>query len=566
MNDSRKDLGTPEPGPSFDILELVLFGIGRFRYWIVLTTVIGLAVGVFMSLIEPNIYSSNGKFLVRFGEREKRAPEQAIRTGGGQLPGMVAELHLLLSQELYESVAKKVGPDKILKPFDPTEFDNESTPKLTRWQHQFQDWWFNRNRKPSELESEPTEPVDVATLDPKEAEELAEREQLKLERAATQLRGRIQIVSDRFAPVLVVKGMAYSAELAQEIVAATMEAARERHAAVYADQVDTEFIEKQLTQYQELSQEAEDEYMRHRDDCGFYDIESERGIILAGIQNLKGDLEGLDFRVEQIDRELEQIESLLETTPQTVLEVKPAVEQPNPDYTILRSDLKRLQGELRAKEVRFRDGAEALEDWREKLGEEIARVEAELEQTPPLILGTEKEMDRLNPVYQKLLEQQRALQNEQELIPWKRETKTEQLEEKNRQLFRLLACEPVHRELRGSIATAAARRQQFQLARSKTETFQMLDQDPDMSNLVTVQTAAFDPRKVRPKRGKTVLTGLMGGLAAGLAFGFLRQLLDSKLRFPKSIERQLGVKVLGVLPEQPKWRRLGRRVRRRAAG
>jgi capsular polysaccharide biosynthesis protein len=40
----------------------------------------------------------------------------------------------------------------------------------------------------------------------------------------------------------------------------------------------------------------------------------------------------------------------------------------------------------------------------------------------------------------------------------------------------------------------------------------------------------------------------------------LRQFLDPRLRYPQLIEKQLGVRVLGVLPEEPRWRRLGRKL------
>ena len=56
--------------------------------------------------------------------------------------------------------------------------------------------------------------------------------------------------------------------------------------------------------------------------------------------------------------------------------------------------------------------------------------------------------------------------------------------------------------------------------------------------------------------------GIGGGIGAGLALALLRQLLDSKVRFPRSVERSLGVRVLGVIPELPRWRRMGRRLHR----
>ena len=79
------------------------------------------------------------------------------------------------------------------------------------------------------------------------------------------------------------------------------------------------------------------------------------------------------------------------------------------------------------------------------------------------------------------------------------------------------------------------------------------------------EKAAKEARKVGPQRTKFVIQGLGAGAAAGLAFCILRQLLDRKLRYPPSVERVLGLKVLGVIPETRAWRRAGRKVKRRVA-
>ena len=44
----------------------------------------------------------------------------------------------------------------------------------------------------------------------------------------------------------------------------------------------------------------------------------------------------------------------------------------------------------------------------------------------------------------------------------------------------------------------------------------------------------------------------------------LRQLLDRRLRYPKAVERQLGVRLLGVVPEVKSLRSLGKLAKRQA--
>ena len=59
--------------------------------------------------------------------------------------------------------------------------------------------------------------------------------------------------------------------------------------------------------------------------------------------------------------------------------------------------------------------------------------------------------------------------------------------------------------------------------------------------------------------------GLFGGLALGFALAIARQILDSRLRYPKAVEAALGIRVLGTVPEEGRWRRRGRRLYRAMA-
>ena len=90
----------------------------------------------------------------------------------------------------------------------------------------------------------------------------------------------------------------------------------------------------------------------------------------------------------------------------------------------------------------------------------------------------------------------------------------------------------------------------------------LIDRDNQMSNLVIVQRATLPLQAQGPRRGTLVALGLAAGLAAGLAFAVLRQILDTRLRYPDNLEQLLGVQILGVVPEEPTWRKLGDRIRR----
>jgi hypothetical protein len=62
--------------------------------------------------------------------------------------------------------------------------------------------------------------------------------------------------------------------------------------------------------------------------------------------------------------------------------------------------------------------------------------------------------------------------------------------------------------------------------------------------------------KFGPSRLKPLVAGLAAGMFLGLALAVLRQLLDRRLRYPETLEKSLGVRVLGVVPEVRRLRGL----------
>jgi hypothetical protein len=90
------------------------------------------------------------------------------------------------------------------------------------------------------------------------------------------------------------------------------------------------------------------------------------------------------------------------------------------------------------------------------------------------------------------------------------------------------------------------------------------DRDESTLNLTTVHEATLPLVKDGPDRLKGMLIALVLGVFAGCGFAVLRQMLDRRVRYRSSVERMLGVPVLGVVPEEPRWKRIGTRARRLA--
>jgi capsular exopolysaccharide synthesis family protein len=72
------------------------------------------------------------------------------------------------------------------------------------------------------------------------------------------------------------------------------------------------------------------------------------------------------------------------------------------------------------------------------------------------------------------------------------------------------------------------------------------------SNVFVVDAAhpPFDP--TWPRTGRNLAMGLLCGLLGGVGLAFLSEYLDHRLRGPDEVERLLGLRSLGVVPESPK--------------
>src|SRR5690606_25143700 len=69
-------------------------------------------------------------------------------------------------------------------------------------------------------------------------------------------------------------------------------------------------------------------------------------------------------------------------------------------------------------------------------------------------------------------------------------------------------------------------------------------------NNISVVDAPLVPKKpIRPRVGRSVALGWIGGLALGLGTVLARELFDRRIKVPQDIESELGQTCLGLLPK-----------------
>ncbi len=554
---------------SFDIFELVIYGLGRYRWWILPCAVIGLAVGLVMSLIKPNMFSSAGQIFVKFGMRESISPEFSLQGGGSSgsrgigLLTLQDELQILKSQELFENIARAVGPDRLLERFEPTRYDTPETPLWKRKLHEFQDWYFNRGRPRMALlaagDAASADAGDAASTDAGDAASDA-----KLE-AATKI-AALSVSFKTAGSILTISARAKTPEVARDLVAAALNAVRERHRDVFAAQFKETFVDEQLEAATEEEKQAVTEYYQHRKDCGFFEIQTQKTQLISELTDIDKKFEETSMRLKEIEAERKSTEELIQTLPEKVEQPIEEQFQPNPVVERFTNEILNLKMNIAKLPVLFIEGSEQYLKTKEALETEIRLREEELAEQPALIVVKEAtSIEVINPELRLAANKLRELDLEQEKILLNQERATERRDLVMKKLDALLLCEPIHHDLQGEIGKFMSRVGAFRSTRDKAEAMALVDQDLDMSNLRVIEPASFNRQKATPRRAKTVLTGLVGGIAAWGAFALLRQLLDSKVRFPKNIERTLGVKVLGVIPEDRHWKRLGKRLQAKLA-
>lgn len=104
------------------------------------------------------------------------------------------------------------------------------------------------------------------------------------------------------------------------------------------------------------------------------------------------------------------------------------------------------------------------------------------------------------------------------------------------------------------------------LAQEFVEDRQRWNQEQDKRDRIEVKIVddVRDAPQVRPKPLlNAIAAGLLGALVGGLVVFFLEWLEADILRSPESVERVLGVPVLGAIPSQPSERERQRQVARR---
>ncbi len=542
--------------------EVLLHAVARFPMTIVLCVATGAFSALAYGLVQPNQYMSVGLLLLRLGAREQQTPESVVNEDAVARGPSVAtgdELLILRNPELHERVVDEIGPQRILGPYDPSAADGPNTPWRTRWMHGLQGFMAGMTQPEIMQEGAPTELMRKAAVE--------------------RLADGVSINAQRHASTLVVSYKAHSAELAQEIASVYMRVCQERHREVYGASNELSFINERLSEEEAVKAAAESALQEQRDKDGVYDLRVLQEALAEEIQTLDAEIEQDTILMRSLGGQLEVIDQqLARTTPEPDEQTDGTVplDSGSPAmlgsrYEWLLAQHRDVNSELAEAEKTFLKGSPLYESENKRLRGRLETIQAEIEQIEERLASLDSPLTprsgggQPNAVYDGLILQRVEIRRQQEGLKAGTEARAKLLESRKERLSELVSKESLYGELQEAIAAATESTARLRKARAHQRTLEAIDSDESMTNLIVTQEATLPTEKEGPDRAKFLALGTFAGIFMGLALAIARQVMDSRLRYPKCIEDGLGIRVLGVVPEESRWRRHGSRLRRPAA-
>ncbi|HEB51907.1 MAG TPA: hypothetical protein ENI87_01500 [bacterium] len=487
----------------------------RARYLVFGTTLFGVLVGMFLAITTPNSYVSTGKFLFTSTGAESTllAPTQAAETSQETIE--TGASYILDSDDLLMKVVDRLGPERILQPYQP----RGGVGAVKDLFHSVQRDW---------------NAIDPSKMTPEEA--------LK------RLQKTVHVERPRFTPVLIATCQANDPELAQEILSTFMDAAIEWHIEKYDDQKaydEAERAHNETVAAHEAAQNAMRTFLERKAMVTQFDqqlkavetYELEAAARLKAIQD--------ELKVKQ--KELESYNALLndpERMPRTRMRKVPR----SASSEVLRELNSQLAAAL-LKQVevqRVYSDPNAME--RRSADQRVRDLEAAIEKQRTADGGTEfvEEVSE-NPQYVSLLEARNALEFELVGLGVRLEQAKELHEEQAKELQRLLALEPEYERLRAEVVRTENEKE------TAASLWEMAQKKRALglgkySTLKSFQEASLPLEKEGPNRGKLLLGGFFVGLFLGLGLVVVRTLPDRVVRTRNDLEGLDDLAVIGVMP------------------
>ncbi|MCA8974971.1 MAG: hypothetical protein KDC98_09630 [Planctomycetes bacterium] len=504
----------------------------RARYLVFATTLFGILVGTFMAITTANSYVSTGKFRFTASGAEVTGIDPTRTSENSQESIGSGATYILSTDGLLRRVVDRVGPERILAPYQP-EGDDASAAKAFFYRIQ-RDWNATRT------------------------------EDLTAEEALKRLRRTISIERPRFTDLLVATCTANDPRLAQEILAAYLDEAKKWHIEKYedkaaylaAEQAATEALStrdvasQRLREFLERHQLSDFEAEKKR-------LQSEETEAATRVVKLKDDL---DIQRRTFDEWTRRLEGENAIPPRIKEKQKLDITtEALKGFSDQLGELEMARSVLVSK-MRDPNSPEIIEKDRliAACKESMRRLSREA------ISAEEVEIEVDNPEYLTAKEKRTEASLEVTVLETRQSYAAEIDRAAKQKLKEMLDLEPEYRRLSSALSHAEDSLKAADATWLSAQQKRALGQG-NFSSLKDVEEASLPLEKEAPNRSKLILGATLVGLFLGLGLVLLLALPDRVVRTREDLEDLEGLAVIGVMPRLDQ-RNLKRHAFRRRRG
>jgi uncharacterized protein involved in exopolysaccharide biosynthesis len=327
------------------VARLALRALWHSRYHVAVLCALGLLFGLYQGLSRPNIYLSQAKMLLRFGEREQITGESLLGASVQResSPTIEDEIHMLYDEEVFLRVVNHIGPHRLLEVEDPRNGDGPSTPIWVKAAHAIQAVLMSAGSSTGDLSRFKTEQLAVLATDA--------------------LMKDTQIVAESNSNVITLRTVSTSPGKAQYIAGLLLEAFIDRHRDQFS-------LDRYLPAYRKKHDDAKVEFdaarealAAHQTETGFLDITTQKELLLTSIGEANQTIATTKSSVQGLERERDLTAAALAENRESLTSAK---------YAELRDRLQTLAIEIPTGQVAIDSQIAELERQRA----ELLRLEA----------------------------------------------------------------------------------------------------------------------------------------------------------------------------------------------
>jgi uncharacterized protein involved in exopolysaccharide biosynthesis len=505
-------------------LYIILF---RHKWKIVLfflAVVVTVTVGTFLL---PEIFQSEARIMVRVGRESvtldpTATTGQVITVGQSRENEVKSELEILKSQELVEKVVDVFGPAAFLEP------EAEAAPAS------------NGSNGGESAFKQAVEKLratfkEVAALLPNlSLNPLSDRD-----RAIITVTKGLEIEALKNSDVIAVSFEARGRKLPREALAKLIALYLDKHITVRRTAGSYEFFDRQTRQVETGLGKAEEVVRELKNRTGIASLDDQRKVLLKRIGDLEQDSEATESALAASLARIDTMERTLSALPPTLV-TQETSGNPNQGADLMRARLYELQLKEQDLLSKFTETSKPVVEVRRQ----IAEAQALLGREEPTRVQTTRGLNDAHKQVEVALLTERA--NATSLRAKAREQRRQlagargELKAINDSETRLTH---VQREM--GIQEANYRKYTEKLEQAR------IDQALEMgkiSNISVVQQATTPVKPVRPKKLLNLVLGVFLGLFGGIGLAFFTEYMTQGFSTPESVERRLGLPVLGTVP------------------